>query len=73
MLEPKDDDSTKQEVGSGSLMRIKYTYKFRDGFGEPCDEWLDVVETKCNEVFRNFMKKEDKALTLPSRPRRRVD
>jgi hypothetical protein len=28
MLEPKEDNSTKQEVGSGSLVRLKYTYKF---------------------------------------------
>jgi hypothetical protein len=44
-------------------MGLKYTHKFRDDFGEPCDEWLDVVEVKCKEVLTNFVKKKDEALT----------
>jgi hypothetical protein len=63
MLEPKEDSSTKQEVGSGSLVRLKYTYKFESEFGELCDECLCAIEGKCNEVLGNFVKKEDKALT----------
>jgi hypothetical protein len=47
----------------GDLMGLKYTHKFRDDFGEPCDEWLDVVEVKCKEVLTNFVKKKDEALT----------
>lgn len=58
MPDPKDDDSWKQEVRSGSLVRLKYTYKFRDEFG--------VVEAKCNEVLENFVEKEDEALTAAS-------
>jgi hypothetical protein len=33
-------------------------------FGEPCDEWLEADEDKCNEVLGNFNKKEDKAPTV---------
>jgi hypothetical protein len=42
----------------------KYTYKFETVFGDPCDEWLEAIEDKCNEVLGNFNKKEDKALTV---------
>jgi hypothetical protein len=61
--EPKDDDSTKQEVGTGSLVRLKHTYKFIYEFGESYGEWLDAIEAKSNEVLGNFMKEEDEALT----------
>lgn len=50
---------------------MKCTYKFRDEFGKPCDGWPDVVEAKCNKVLRNFVKKEDEALTATFRPGRR--
>lgn len=62
MLEPKDGSLMKQEVGSGSLVRLKYKYKFKKVFGEPCDEWLDAIEAKCNKVFGNFVRKEDQTL-----------
>ena len=68
MLEPKDDDSTKQEVGSGSLVRMKYTYKFRNQFEEPCDEWIYGTEAKYNEVLGNYVK-EDEALVATFRAR----
>jgi hypothetical protein len=62
MPEPKADDSTKQEVGSGSLLRLNYTYKFRNQIEELCNEWLYGIEAKCNEVLGNYVTKEDKAL-----------
>jgi hypothetical protein len=32
------------------LIRLCYKYKYEDEFGEPCDEWLDSIEVKCNEI-----------------------
>jgi hypothetical protein len=60
MSELKDRLPSKNELG---LIRLKYSYKFETMFEEPCDEWLEVVEGKCNEVLRNFNKKEDESLT----------
>jgi hypothetical protein len=31
-------------VAKPGLIRLHYKYKFEDGFGEPCDEWLDSIE-----------------------------
>lgn len=44
------------------LVRIRYKYKYEDEFGEPCDEWVDSIEAKCNEILGNFSKPEDEAL-----------
>jgi hypothetical protein len=60
MRELKEDSLSKQEL---RLVRLKYTYKFESQFGEPCDEWLEAIEDKCNEILRNINKEEDKALT----------
>lgn len=73
MPEPKADDSTKQEVGSGSLVRLKLTYKFRYEFGESYGEWLDAIEAKSNEVLGNFMKEEHEALTAFGAQWKRVE
>lgn len=74
MMELKDDDSTKQEVGSGSLVRLKYTYKFRNQFEESCDEWLYGIEAKYNEVLGNYVKEdEDLIATFRARGKRRLN
>jgi hypothetical protein len=46
------------------LIRLHYKYKFEDEFGEPCDEWLDAIEDKCNEILGKYSKKEVEALNL---------
>lgn len=66
MLGPKDDSSLEQEPG---LVRLKYTYKFESMFEDPCDEWLEDVEDKCNEVLQKFNKKGDEALDVAFRAR----
>jgi hypothetical protein len=63
MLETKEDSPTKQDAEKGGLMHLKYTYKYRNQFGEPDDDWLEAIESKCNKILGNFLKKEDKALT----------
>jgi hypothetical protein len=65
MPEPKSDGSKKHQEESGSLVRIRYMYKykFETEFGEPSAEWLEVIESNCNEVLGTFIMKEDWALT----------
>jgi hypothetical protein len=43
-------------------IRLRYKYKFEDEFGEPCDEWLDAIEVKCNEILGNYSKTKAEAL-----------
>lgn len=72
MPERKDDD---KEPASESLINLKYMYKFEKEFGEPCDEWMEAIEAKCNEMIGNFVAKEDQALTtaLIGQERRRLN
>jgi hypothetical protein len=42
-----EDDT---EVGKGSMVRLKYTYRFRNQFGEPDDGWLDVIKATSDEL-----------------------
>jgi hypothetical protein len=56
------------------LVRLAYRFKFEKQFKEPCQEWLDLIETMCNEILRNYTKKEDQLMTaaLGTRPKRRL-
>jgi hypothetical protein len=56
-----EKDASKAEP---RLIRLRYNYKFKTEFREPCDEWLDAIEDKCNEILGNYSKKEAKALNL---------
>ncbi|KAL5667875.1 hypothetical protein ACJX0J_020096, partial [Zea mays] len=31
--------------------------------GGPCAEWLEVIETMCNEILGNYTKKEDQLMS----------
>jgi hypothetical protein len=44
------------------LVRLRYKHKFEEEFGEPCDEWLDSVKAKCNEILGNYSNPEVEAL-----------
>jgi hypothetical protein len=45
------------------LVRLPYRFKFEKQFKEPCQEWLEMIETVCNEVLGNYTKKEDQLMT----------
>jgi hypothetical protein len=45
------------------LVRLAYRFKFEKHFKEPCQEWLEIIETMCNEILGNFTKKEDQLMT----------
>jgi hypothetical protein len=45
------------------LVRLAYRFKFENQFKKPCKEWLDMIETMCNEILGNYTKKEDQLMT----------
>jgi hypothetical protein len=53
-------------VGSsqGGLVYLKYTFRYRDQFDEPNDDWLNCVETSSNEFLRAYTRAKDDAMTL---------
>jgi hypothetical protein len=57
------------------LVRLDYRFKFEKQFKEPCQEWLDMIETMCNEILGNCTKKEDQLMTAAfgTRPKRRLN
>ena len=55
-----------EEEGSGEkqeLVRLAYRFKFEKQFKKPCKEWLDMIETMCNEILGIYTKKEDQLMT----------
>jgi hypothetical protein len=50
------------------LVRLAYRFKFEKQFKKPCKEWLDMIETMCNEILGSYTKKEDQLMTQPSSP-----
>jgi hypothetical protein len=53
-------------VGSspGSLVYLKYTFRYRDQFDEPNDDWLDCIEATSDELLGAYTRAEDDAMTL---------
>jgi hypothetical protein len=54
----KKDEGKKYE-----LVRLSYRFKFQKRFSKPCTKWLKLIETMCNEILRNYTKKEDQLMT----------
>jgi hypothetical protein len=54
---------TIKETDEGGLVRLKYTFKYRDKFVEPNDDWLKSIETVSDELFGVYSKAEDTALS----------
>ena len=57
------------------LVRLPYRFKFEKQFKGPCQEWLEMKETMCNEILGNYTKKEDQLMTAAfgTRPKRRLN
>jgi hypothetical protein len=53
-------------VGSsqGGLVYLKYTFRYRDQFDEPNDDWLNYVEATSDELLGAYTRAEDDAMTL---------
>jgi hypothetical protein len=45
------------------LVRLPYQFKFQDSFHSPCVEWLEMIETMCNDILGNYTKKEYQLMT----------
>jgi hypothetical protein len=57
------------------LVQLPYRFKFEKQFKEPCQEWLEMIETICNEILGNYTKKEDQLMTAAfgTRPKQRLN
>jgi hypothetical protein len=68
---PKKKDGGKKY----ELVRLPYHFKFEKQFKKPCNEWLEMIETMCNEILGNYTKKEDQLMTAAfgTRPKRRLN
>jgi hypothetical protein len=69
-------NAKKKEAGKKhELVRLAYRFKFEKQFKKPCKEWLDMIETMCNEILGNYTKKEDqlKTAAFGTRPKRRLN
>jgi hypothetical protein len=57
------------------LVQLPYRFKFEKQFKKPCSEWLEMIETMCNEIFGNYTKKEDQLMTVSfgTWPKRRLN
>jgi hypothetical protein len=67
---PKKKDGGKKR----ELVRLPYHFKFEKEFKKPCQEWLEMIETMCNEILGNYTK-EDQLMTAAfgTRPKRRLN
>jgi hypothetical protein len=50
------------EPSEGELVRLKYTFRYRDKFDEPNDDWLKCIEVTSDELLGSYSKAEDNAL-----------
>jgi hypothetical protein len=68
---PKKKDVSKKH----ELVRFPYQFKFEKEFKKPCQEWLEMIETMCNEILGNYTKKEDQLMTAAfgTRPKQRLN
>jgi hypothetical protein len=57
---PKETTTDSRE---GGLVRLKYTFRFREKFDEPNDDWLKCIEATSDELLGAYSKVEDNALS----------
>jgi hypothetical protein len=62
---------TIKETNEGGLVRLKYTFKYRDKFVEPDDAWLKSIEAISDELLGVYSKAEDTALSAAFGGRKR--
>jgi hypothetical protein len=54
---------TTTESTEGGLIRLKYTFRFRDRFDEPNDDWLKSIEAISDKLLGAYSKAKDNALS----------
>jgi hypothetical protein len=63
---PKETTTDSSKDG---LVRLKYTFIFREKFDEPNDGWLKCIEATSDELLGAYSKAEDNALSVAFRRR----
>jgi hypothetical protein len=58
---PKETTTDSSDDG---LVRLKYTFRFREKFDEPNDDWLKCIEARSDELLGAYSKAEDNALSI---------
>jgi hypothetical protein len=53
----------KEEWNKYELVWLPYRFKFQKSFSTPCTKCLELIETTCNEILGNYIKKEDQLMT----------
>jgi hypothetical protein len=51
------------DSSEGGMVRLKCTFRFREKFDEPDDDWLKCIEATSDELLRAYSKAEDNALS----------
>jgi hypothetical protein len=59
---PKDTGAGSSQSARSSLIYLKYTYNYRNQFGELDDEWLDAIEVTSDELLGAYTKAEYEAM-----------
>jgi hypothetical protein len=54
---------TTTDSSDGGLVRLKYTFKFREKFDKPNDDWLKCIEATSDELLGAYSKAKDNALS----------
>jgi hypothetical protein len=54
---------TTTNSSDGGLIRLKYTFRFREKFDEPHNDWLKCIEATSEELLGAYSMTEDKALS----------
>jgi hypothetical protein len=55
---------TTADSSEGGLVRLKYTFRFREKFDEPNDDWLKCIEATSDDLLGAYSKAEDNALSV---------
>jgi hypothetical protein len=53
----------------GGLVRLKYTFRYRERFDEPNDDWLKCIEATTDEFLGAYTRAEDDSLSSAFRGR----
>ena len=64
---------TVTKSGEGELVRLKYTFRYRDKFDELNDDWLKCIEATSDELLGPYSKAEENALSTSFRARGKRD
>jgi hypothetical protein len=55
---------TAARSSQGGLVYLKYTFRYREQFDEPNDNWMNCVEATSDELLRAYTRAKDDAMTL---------